>query len=1583
MSCHSFKAQYKLPPLRFGTPPPPYEFIEPLTPVDGRDGEGPTFFQDYNGANDTQRAGIGRIEEPKSGREHGELDQGHSGAPAASPKRAQHPRPTTSHTEVEGSPIDTLANAASSLAASPVFAQPSRRSSQAPISPTTIPRFPSNGYSAKHTFPEDFNHAYDERPSKRARSEFFPSPHYPQSVSRPATSHNPSHGWSYNVEQMVDNGTRMYHDNPLSRSYQEDSSALGKRLSDAQLLLDFHQIGSASSFSRQSRIQLSNGWSPVQPSHQDLSASRELVAIPDKASHWTSQFRDEEIRRTEPRHGELPPATIRDPIPNGSYEDNLDRSALQTHTPPEDTCNSAVPLAAPDTNGHAEPKKPKSHQGWPKGKPRGPRAGSASSKKKKASAKAKAAASTSTAGVPDQLHSPQSLPADSLDRASPDDMRMNLVPSGHPGPPDMRQEIASQNRRHSLSDIRTPRNTGDSPAAEALPGTTQDTAYRIDKGTEGPVEPSPPKPVPRALSVPPNNNMIISVPTQANPAPSEQADATAQVTVCAGCNFTSNVLTGESQKWISCDGCKGWFHFACAGFQTERDVRSVDKFFCRQCRPKHGPTTFVRKSARAHTAVDYAGLNEGVLRTSDENPEHHYIKPIKDGTLQFDQETFARLPPELVTAEFFEKMNGFREPVVIPATLNPRPKLPGSDEDIPRVALSFEGQDLDIEAEGYEYEHVPDDGQDKLDMVIPQGLTVRRVSEMYGPEERVEVIDVKSQEGEDKRWNMRRWADYYEEEGEKVVRNVISLEVSQSKLGRLIRRPKVVRDMDLQDSVWPEEDKANAPKVQFYCLMSVADCYTDFHIDFGGSSVYYHIVKGKKTFFFIPPTKHNLKKYEEWCLSPAQNWTFLPHQVKECYRIDLSEGDTMLIPSGWIHAVWTPENSLVIGGNFLTRLHYDMQIRVAEVEKATKVARKFRYPHFQKVLWFTVLKYLETDPLPSSVAQRFYDGQQFNRATSIYCEPNKFGHNSDIGVENYNARYYPKAELDGLPDLANYIWRTVMISLGRIEGITAETRNAVTRSIPKGRGDPLTLIKNFAMWIAWKRGNEDIPQWAHPEALLPETGESKGEKKLSAAALKKLERKSWSEAIRASRDRQSSRQKAMVSETPVAAASTHGDSPAPPPAPPQRPVLDQNGKHLSTPKTSQLGPKRIACDACRKRRIRCKHKDELVASLKNRGSSDSRAEASSSSQSSSVHPGNSKFVGVVIPTRHDFKRRESELGVGMAISQKLTKVDGHVIIDDGIPASEFTIETPNSKPGRTKACLDCRKSKRRCVHDEYGNIDPIKASEAPVPRGSASKKRRVSDEDISPVNKKPKKEPMSTSDTIRGVGTASRPRDSVHLEGPLHRPNMAPSIEIHDSIVVSSPTKVPQMTPPLPRSTYDLNSQNGTFSPEPIPDAVPHADAIVSSIENPIDEHFAAAQNRPSRQSIPKRRNPVTPAPKPGNKADVGPSSPLTNPARSTSPEHRRNGIISTLESVQVVPQIHRRSTSGRKTSHTPGTVGSVKDMTPRSAHIGRARRDSKGSLKLEAGSRALSQAETEEEASLRLARELQEKEFGLRRRSK
>ena len=736
-----------------------------------------------------------------------------------------------------------------------------------------------------------------------------------------------------------------------------------------------------------------------------------------------------------------------------------------------------------------------------------------------------------------------------------------------------------------------------------------------------------------------------AIPTQADVYDQDLADpapisSTASAT-CSACHFTRNSSQSDSEisstSWISCDGCKSWFHFACAGFKSEREVRSVDKYRCQKCKPVHGSTTYVRKSSRAHSAIDYAGLNEGVLKTSDERPEHHYIKPLKEGIITFLPENFARMRPELVTAEFFEKGNGMKEPVVIPAYLNPQPTVSVGENSMNvhqkgiHSTLSLQDSSLIDEwlLPDTEFQTVSDQGQDALDMVMPRNLTVRMVANLYGPEEKVEVIDVKSQNGESKKWNMRRWADYYESSSDKAVRNVISLEVSNSKLGRLIRRPQIVRDLDLQDSVWPQELLARGeyPRVQLYCLMSVADCFTDFHIDFGGSSVFYHILKGKKTFLFIPPKEKHLKKYEEWCMSPAQNWTFLADQTKECYRVDLMEGDTMLIPAGWIHAVWTPEDSLVIGGNFLTRMHYGMQIRIAQLEKATGVARKFRYPHFQKLHWYTALRYMEDDPLPESLKAIFREGGKFHRDQPAHYSFDEWGENSISGLENYHARYYAQSELEGLPDLTRYLLRTALIDIGSItEGITAEMRNAVKRAIPRGYGEPLDVIKDFAMWCAWKRGNEPIPYWAYPHAVY-EGSASDSVGKLSAAALKKLDQETTLQAPRRQSARRRSQQQLLStatisgfsdglngtpdraiqgaqssacvasSETPTASNTPLTEKPTDTTTQGLVDISpsDTSKRPRKPTKTGIISHRKPACDSCRKRRRACKHRDQTVA----------------------------------------------------------------------------------------------------------------------------------------------------------------------------------------------------------------------------------------------------------------------------------------------------------------------------------------------------------------------------------------------------
>lgn len=67
-----------------------------------------------------------------------------------------------------------------------------------------------------------------------------------------------------------------------------------------------------------------------------------------------------------------------------------------------------------------------------------------------------------------------------------------------------------------------------------------------------------------------------------------------------------------------------------------------------------------------------------------------------------------------------------------------------------------------------------------------------------------------------------------------------------------------------------EEFNVRCVQVLLYALMSPAGAYTDFHVDFGGSSVWYHVISGRKTFLLVPPTPPNLAAFEAWASSEKQ-----------------------------------------------------------------------------------------------------------------------------------------------------------------------------------------------------------------------------------------------------------------------------------------------------------------------------------------------------------------------------------------------------------------------------------------------------------------------------------------------------------------------------------------------------------------------------------------------------------------------------------------------------------------------------------------------------------------------------------------
>ena len=175
------------------------------------------------------------------------------------------------------------------------------------------------------------------------------------------------------------------------------------------------------------------------------------------------------------------------------------------------------------------------------------------------------------------------------------------------------------------------------------------------------------------------------------------------------------------------------------------------------------------------------------------------------------------------------------------------------------------------------------------------------------------------------------------------------------------------------------------PEVQKYCLISAANSYTDFHIDFGGSSVWYHLVKGDKVFYLIEPTDENLRAYEQWYGQKNHNEIFLADKVKKCYRFDIKAGNTILLPTGWIHAVYTPCDSLVFGGNFLQSYNIPLQLKCYEVELRLKTHEKYRFPAFETLQWYAAKFYTqklkEVNQERKCISIRLYHGLKYLNVT--------------------------------------------------------------------------------------------------------------------------------------------------------------------------------------------------------------------------------------------------------------------------------------------------------------------------------------------------------------------------------------------------------------------------------------------------------------------------------------------------------------------------------------------------------------------------------------------------------------------------
>lgn len=479
-----------------------------------------------------------------------------------------------------------------------------------------------------------------------------------------------------------------------------------------------------------------------------------------------------------------------------------------------------------------------------------------------------------------------------------------------------------------------PRSLRSSPRKRAQSPTTTTTSA----STSTPAQPKQKKP--RAQPVDESELDCAACPAPGEPAPTP-----------------GKAAASDRETWICCTQCKTWFHCICIGLENPDDY---SKWYCRPCIARsqeafdsgtstsRPPLANVarpprRKSHRAKLEVDYAAIQEGIPA----DPLGRWRNFLD--TYDFEPDRFPRMQGDDWTLDWLlHDEHALRQPVLVPAS-ETYASTPVKREDDDAKRKKKRGARL-----------VPRPTSIPGMVVPPAEMTIGDIADLIGHDTPVEVIDVASQSSSKASWTISEWAEYFTmpKHKKKKTLNVISLEVTGTPLQAYVEAPQFVRDLDWVTRDWPSERRDATcadnswPKVQRYVLMGVEGAYSDWHIDFAGSSVYYHVIWGQKTFLFAPPTPRNLAAYKAWCSSTRQDFDWLGDHLHGLVRVDIRPGETMLIPSGWLHCVYTPQNTLVVGGNFLTDWNVATQWKLVGIENATKVPKKFRFPHLKRLSWY-------------------------------------------------------------------------------------------------------------------------------------------------------------------------------------------------------------------------------------------------------------------------------------------------------------------------------------------------------------------------------------------------------------------------------------------------------------------------------------------------------------------------------------------------------------------------------------------------------------------------------------------------------
>jgi len=346
--------------------------------------------------------------------------------------------------------------------------------------------------------------------------------------------------------------------------------------------------------------------------------------------------------------------------------------------------------------------------------------------------------------------------------------------------------------------------------------------------------------------------------------------------------------------------------------------------------------------------------------------------------------------------------------------------------------------------------------KDDLGLKIPhREFSIDGIRSAVGSRRMVDVLDVRTQKT--KPMCMKEWCKYWDSEPREEILNGISLEFSKTRLDLQVTAPRVVRQLDWIDKAWPrhlkelQEDASNSlddmmyPKVQKFVIMSVANSFMDFHLSFGGTSVWYYVLRGHKVFWLAPPTDKNLLLYENW-VKHQDRPGFFGDLAEGACRLDVPAGATMLLPAGWIHAAFTAKDSVVFSGSFLHSFAIEKQLKTCYVEETLGTLERFKFPFYTEMLWYVLDRYVSCLTGKSHLDLPVEEKRRMRLEKGENIDPNKEfvnpGLSEEAPVVPCEHVHLTQAELKGLKFIIMYLM----------------TRPLEAMEVPVIIPDPLSLI---------------------------------------------------------------------------------------------------------------------------------------------------------------------------------------------------------------------------------------------------------------------------------------------------------------------------------------------------------------------------------------------------------------------------------------------------------------------------------------------------------------------------------------------